>query len=314
MIERIVEIATDSRHIAVFRGFLEVRPAAGCDDQAVGRVPIDDVGALIVNAHGVTYSNNVLVALAERGAPVVFCGDRHDVKGVLWPLNGHHVQGRRIDAQLAASKPLRKGIWAQLVRAKLMQQAATLASVGRPSAVLRRLAKGVRSGDPDNREAQGARFYWPLLLGKDFRRSPTSDGANALLNYGYTVLRSCVARAVVAAGLHPSLGVHHSSDSNPLRLVDDFMEPFRPVVDRKVHALVAAGSTTVDRAEKRSLAEVVYEDLLTAEGERSPLTVCAQRLAVSYVQRLLGERGALALPMPGVLAQAAAKLPSEPPE
>src|SRR5690606_10653558 len=119
------------------------------------------------------------------------------------------------------SLPLRKRLWASFVKAKLQQQAAVLEAVGAPTAPLAYLVRKVKSGDPDNVEAQGARRYWGLLFGESFRRDRSADGANGLLNYGYTVMRAATARAVIAAGLHPSLGLHHSNDNNAMRLVDD---------------------------------------------------------------------------------------------
>lgn len=236
MIGRIVEIADDRRHLFVNRGFMVVRDSEG-ERKELGQIPLDDIAAVIANAHGITYTNNLLVALAERGAPFVLCGTNHNVVGVLFTLDGHHVQAKRIEAQIAASAPTSKRMWAAVVKAKLEQQAAALEAAGEPTIPLTALIGKVRSGDPENIEGQGARRYWTLLFGADFRRDQNGGGLNALLNYGYTILRSAMARSVVAAGLHPSIGLHHSNDSNAMRLVDDLMEPFRPVVDLKVWQL-----------------------------------------------------------------------------
>jgi CRISPR-associated protein Cas1 len=297
VIGRIVEIAEDRRHLSLWRGFLVVREA-GAEGREIGRVPIDDVAAVITHAHGLSYTNNLLVALAERGTPFVLCGPDHDVRGMLWPVEGHHRQAARFDAQIGASRPMRKQLWAQVVRAKLQRQAATLERAGLPTAPLAALVRKVRSGDPDNIEAQGARRYWTLLLGPDFRRDRALPGPNALLNYGYTVLRSCVARAVTAAGLHPTLALHHANEGNAMRLVDDLMEPFRPSIDFTVWQLARDGASAVDADVKRALVQVLYEDLPTLEG-RTPLMTCAGRLATSLAQVYLGERKLLDLPLPG---------------
>src|SRR5690606_29166074 len=148
-----------------------------------------------------------LVALAERGAPFVLCAANHNVVGMLLSIDGNFQQAKRLDAQIAASKPTHKRLWAEIIRSKLQQQAAALEAAGAPTAPLSALAAKVRSGDPDNLEAQGARRYWGLLFGSDFRRDQDGDDLNALLNYGYTVLRAATARSVVAAGLHPTLGI-----------------------------------------------------------------------------------------------------------
>ncbi|MFU1926709.1 type II CRISPR-associated endonuclease Cas1 [Bordetella hinzii] len=298
MIGRIVEIADDRRHLYVNRGFLVVKNTEG-ERKELGQVPLDDIAAVVANAHGLSYTNNLLVALAERGAPFVLCGPNHNVIGMLLSVDSHHIQAKRIEAQIAAALPTHKRLWAAVIRAKLAQQAATLVAAGAPSAPLLALIRKVKSGDPENIESQGARRYWTLLFGPDFRRDVDGGSLNALLNYGYTILRSATARAVVAAGLHPSIGLHHSNDANAMRLVDDLMEPFRPVLDLKVWQLHRAGEVHVTPETKRSLVRVLHDDMQTKTGV-TPVMVCMQRLAISLAQVYLGERKDLELPLPGL--------------
>jgi CRISPR-associated protein Cas1 len=295
---RIVEVSNDKRYLSVYRGFMLVH-STGEDRQEVGRVPLDDIAALIANAHGLSYSNNLLVALTERGAPFALCAANHNVVGMLWPIDGHHQQAHRFEAQIACTLPTRKKLWAAIVKSKLYNQAALLQAVGVPHMPVQALAKQVRSGDPDNLEAQGARKYWGLLMGPLFRRDQQADGVNALLNYGYTVLRAATARAVVAAGLHPSIGLHHSHDNNAMRLVDDLMEPFRPVIDMTVWQLQNSGPCVVNADTKRALVQSLYRDLHT-DGGRTPVVVAVQKMVTSLAQVLLGERKTLDLPLPGV--------------
>lgn len=281
--------------------------STGDERKLVGQIPLDDIAAVIANAHGISYTSNLLVALAERGCPFVLCAANHNAVGMLLPVDGHHLQARRIEAQVAASLPTHKRLWAAVVKAKLQQQAAALEAAGAPSAPLLALVRKVKSGDSENVEAQGARRYWGLLFGEEFRRDQGAGGVNALLNYGYTILRATTARAVIAAGLHPSIGMHHSNDANPMRLVDDLMEPFRPIVDLKVWQLARQGKTEVSPETKKALALVMYHDLQTNLGS-TPVMVCAQRLAVSLAQVYLGERTGLDLPQPGLSLEMGALL------
>lgn len=298
MIGRIVEVADDKRHLFVNRGFMVVRDTDG-ERKELGQVPLDDIAAVITNAHGITYTNNLLVALAERGVPFVLCAANHNAVGMLLTLDGHHVQSKRIEAQLSASQPTHKRMWATIVKSKLEQQAAALEAAGAPTAPLSALVSKVRSGDPDNLEGVGARRYWRLLFGDEFRRDQDAGGVNGLLNYGYTVARAATARAIVAAGLHPSIGVHHCNDANPLRLVDDLMEPFRPVIDLKVWQLVRHGEGQVTPDTKRALVRTLYDDMQTNVGA-TPVMVCMQKLATSLAQVYLAERDKLDLPLPGL--------------
>lgn len=293
MIGRLVEIANDARHLSLDRGFLVVSHRG----LQIGRVPIDDVSAVIGNAHGLSYSNNLLVALAERGAPFVLCGPQHRPVGVLWPMQGHHRQAARMDAQLRASLPLRKRLWKRIVQCKIGMQAAVIGLHGGPEAPLRRLLGKVRVGDPGNVEGQASRAYWLLLFGRGFRRDRKAAGANAMLNYGYTVLRAAVARHVMAAGLHPGIPLHHANEGNPMRLVDDLMEPFRPLVDAWVRRLVDAGCVQVDVESKRVLALVPVRNLVMPYGT-SPVSMVIQRLAVSLAQTYEDAGHRIELPSP----------------
>lgn len=304
--DRIVDIATDGLHLSVHRGFVMVTR----EREEVGRIALDDVHAVIVHAHGVTWSGNIVARLAERGAPIVFCGSNHAPVAVTLPLEGHHAQNARMQAQWNASKPLAKQLWRRIVSAKIAMQGSLLAARGIAGAeAFPFMAGRVKSGDPDNLEAQAARRYWPLLMGADFRRERERGGANALLNYGYAVMRATCARAIVAAGLHPTIGIEHANRGNAFALADDLVEPFRPLVDALVVALATQGIEALDPPLKRRFARLIAFDLRIG-GELSPVSVAAQRLAQSLAQSFETGRPVLSLfdpPTPiewGALAKA----------
>lgn len=278
--DRIVDIATEGLHLSTHRGFLIVEK----DRKEVGRVALNDVHAVIVHAHGVTWSSNLIARIAERGAPIVFCGTNHSPIAVTLPLEGHHAQNARMQAQLKVSKPLAKQIWRRLVMAKIEMRGALLAARGIVGAeAFALIAKRVRSGDPENLEAQAARRYWPLLMGSDFRRDRTQDGANALLNYGYSIMRATCARAVVASGLHPTIGIQHSNRGNAFALADDIVEPFRPLVDALVVQLAPGASAVLDPPTKRRFARLIAFDVRVG-GETSPVSIAVHRLAQSLAR------------------------------
>ena len=278
--ERIVDIATEGLHVSAYRGFLIVAK----DRAEVGRIALDDIHAVILHAHGCTWTGNVVAALAERGAPIVFCGANHSPVAVTLPIEGHHAQGARVRAQWNAGKPLAKQLWRRIVVAKVAMQGALLAAHDAPgAAAFDLLARRVRSGDPDNLEAQAARRYWPALMGADFRRDRDAGGANALLNYGYAVIRATAARAIVAAGLHPTIGIFHANRGNAFALADDLVEPFRPLVDALVVAMLGQGVEVLDPALKRRFAQLIAFDVRIG-AETSPVSVAAQRLAQSLAR------------------------------
>ncbi len=291
MIGRVVEVASEGCHLARSHGFMVVTR----DGVEEGRVPLDDIGVLLCNGRGLTYSNSLMTELARRGASVVLCGDDYLPAAWLWPVEGHHVQAMRMRCQLEASLPLRKRLWQAVVKAKIGQQAAILEMLGIAGGGLEALARRVRSGDPENVEAQAARRYWPLLFGSDFRRGRFGGTTNPFLNYGYTVLRAAVARAVVSAGLHPSIGIHHSNRGNSMCLVDDLMEPFRPLVDYTVVRLLPDGCGELTAEAKRALAGVLAMDIATDRGT-TPLQTCLERAAQSLAQSFETGRPGLLFP------------------
>ena len=262
----------------------------------LARVPCEDVALLLVEHPGTTYSHAALVTLLRYDAAVVICGRDHLPAGLLLPFSEHTEVVWRIHDQLALRRPLRKQLWRQLVQAKIRAQARNLPSESNIRTRLLALAREVRSGDPQNVEAQAARSYWSAYFGDLFRRDPDGDGINALLNYGYAIVRAAIARAVVAAGLLPALGSHHANRSNAFCLADDLIEPLRPLVDAQVHELADAGQTELNPSAKAHLLRLLTAEVVTA-GQSGPLLVALHRLVASYVHCLQGEARRLEIPV-----------------
>ncbi len=291
MIGRVIEVASEGCQLARSHGFMTVTK----EGEEVGRIPLDDIGVLLCNARGLTYSNGLMTELARRGAAVVLCGSNYLPTAWLWPLEGNHVQALRMRRQLEASLPLRKRLWQAVVRAKIVQQKNVLELLQTADGGLDALARRVKSGDPENVEAQAARRYWPLLFGSEFRRDRYGAWPNQFLNYGYTVLRATVARAIVSAGLHPSLGIHHSNRANSMCLVDDLMEPFRPLMDYAAVRLAANEKDDLKAEDKRALTEALSMDMVTDRGT-TPLQTCVERAAQSLAQSFEAGKPALVFP------------------
>ena len=288
-----MDIATNGRHLSRDRGFLKVSEG----HVEIGRIPLDQIAGVIVHAHGTTWSNSLLTELADRGAPVVLCGANHAPRSVLLPLDGHHAQGARLRAQWQAKASLMKQAWKQVVISKINMQAAVLEAIGEAHAPVVMMSRKVASGDSSNVEAQAARYYWSRMMGDDFRRDRNAPDINALLNYGYTVLRSATARAVVAAGLHPTIGLHHSNRGNAFALADDLMEPFRPLVDCTVRNLAARNGDQVNTEAKQTLARLIALDLPLRDSV-TPVSVALCKLATSLGQSFESRALDLALPKP----------------
>ena len=292
MIGQVVEVVESDRHLSLEYGNLVV--SAG--KVVIGRVGLDSIQAVIVNPHGATLSAGILAALAERGVAVVIAGKNFRPAAMVVPVEGHHAVAQRISAQVSASLPAQKQAWKQIVRSKITMQALVLEHYGVDAERLWVLESKVRSGDPENTEAQAARFYWPQLLGSKFRRDRDQPGLNSLLNYGYAVIRASTARAIAAAGLHPAIGIHHQGALDTMRLADDLMEPFRPLVDVRVRAIAESEiSLDVTPRTKKMLVAILSTDVPTDAGT-SPVSVALLRSSRSLAEYFLGVRSRLELP------------------
>lgn len=292
MVGRIIEVASDAVHLSTHRGFLKLSKKG----EALGQVAFDQIEALIVHGHGITFSSNLIASLSERGIPLITCGSNHLPIAITWPVDGHYSQGFRMEAQAAAPLPLKKRIWKDLVKAKITNQALILAYFDKPTQRLHRLGSEVRTGDETNCEAQAAQYYWPQLMGEKFRRDRSASGPNQLLNYGYMILRAATARSIIANGLHPSLSIHHQSRGSAMRLADDLMEPFRPYVDFLVKKMLDEGRQELNKETKSRLAEIPKLDL-KRENCVSPLQICLDSTAASLVALYNKENKHLELPI-----------------
>lgn len=308
MIKRTLEISRDAAHLAVRNQQLLLKR----DGAVIGQAPCEDLGMVVVDHPRASYSHQALVALAESGTAVVLCGNNHLPKALVLPLADHTEVVSRLADQIAMSLPLKKRLWQQIVQEKILQQAANINSEFPAYKKLLALSKEVKSGDSSNVEAYAAKIYWRNWLNvsdpqladhESFRRDPNGSGINSFLNYGYAIIRAAAGRAIVAAGLHPSLGLHHSNRSNAFCLADDLMEPYRPLVDNVVRDMFQQGYEELNQPAKAEILSVLTGTMqLKKNGDlqSGPLMVMLHRLVASLVRCLQGETRSLEIPIPNL--------------
>jgi len=295
MIKRIVEVSRAGTHLSMTLGQLVVRQ----NKEEVGRIPCEDIGVLLVWHTGVSYTHAVFTELLKYGAAIILCDGHYLPAGIMLRLESNTVQTERFRVQINAKEPVKKQLWRQLIRAKIAHQADVVGDDEQASRFLRGLRDKVRSGDPDNIEAQASKRFWAAYL-PDFRRETEGGGPpNNLLNYGYMVMRAAVARALCSAGLLPTLGIHHRNKYNAFCLADDVLEPFRGFVEKKVRAMVreagCPGELGLTPQRKEKLLEVLYEPVDIA-GFTGPMMVGLHRTAASLQRCFAGEQKDLELP------------------
>lgn len=251
----------------------------------VGAVPVEDLGILILQHPATTITQGALLACQKNGVAVVLCDERHLPYSTLLPIaEGHHLHNKVLQQQISITRPTRKRLWKEIVQEKIRQQALTLERFDRNSIPLQRLVKRVKSGDPDNCEAEAAQWYWRTLMGESFVRNRDANDNNLLLNYGYSILRALIARALVGTGLHPALGLFHHNQYDGLALADDLMEPLRPWVDTIVIQLNQHNrEITLDQSSKQALLSLLEQPVLL-EGKETPLLVVSHLLAARLKQ------------------------------
>jgi CRISPR-associated protein Cas1 len=302
VIKRTIEISREPAHLALRNEQLLLKR----DGVVVGQAPCEDLGVVVVDHPQTTYTHAALAKLAECGAAVVLCGPDHLPAAMILPLADHSQVVWRLRDQLAIGRPLAKQLWKQLVVAKIRGQARNLHPSLPACRKLLALAGEVRSGDPTNVEAQAARVYWQNWLWSDdpttldveaFRRDADAPGLNAFLNYGYAILRAGLGRAIVAAGLLPSLGLHHRNRSNAFCLADDLIEPFRPLVDDRVRAMHRQGFSELNQPAKAELLGLLTLPMRLGE-QTGPLMVMLHRTVASLARCFAGEAKRLEIPVP----------------
>lgn len=262
-------------------------------------IPIEDIGFVVLDHRQITLTHGAMSALVENNAAVITCNDAHMPVGLLLPLEGHTVQQERFQDQLNSSLPLRKQLWQQTVQQKIRNQAALLQELhGIEVGNMRKWATEVLSGDSTNLEGRAAAFYWSQMFPTlpSFTRSRDGSYPNALLNYGYAILRAVIARALVGSGLLPTLGIHHHNRYNAYCLADDIMEPYRPYVDRLVvQTMAVCSDVEVTTNIKRHLLTVPTLEVRIG-GQRSPLMVAASQTTASLARCFAGESRKIAYP------------------
>ena len=267
---------------------------------AVKRVPIEDIGVIVLDNKQITVTQSALVELLENNVAIITCDNHRMPTGLMLPLAGNATQSERFRHQIDASLPLKKQLWQQTIQSKILNQSRVLLRQrGLECGKMEAWAKQVKSGDGDNLEARAAAFYWQNLFGsiKGFNRDREGIPPNNLLNYGYAILRAVVARSLVGSGLLPTLGIHHHNRYNAYCLADDIMEPYRPYVDKLVADIVDSGSdiSKLTTEIKSKLLSIPVLDVVI-NGRRSPLMIGVGMTTASLYKCYSGEIRKIAYP------------------
>ncbi len=261
------------------------------------RIPLEDINSILIENHSVMMSAYMLQKFADLGIALYVCDEKHLPNGVLLPLVRHSRHYKLLKCQMEISKPLQKRLWQQIVVQKVRNQSLCLKLSGRTGDTeLQKMCKEVQSGDRTHVEAKAAAFYFRNLFGPEFSRGE-EHVINAALNYGYAIVRGMIARSLVCYGMEPSIGLFHRSELNSYNLADDFIEPFRPIVDLYVASKfdMSESSHALTPEIKRELYGIVNFEM-QIKGEKRILSNCVDGMAASYSSVLQDKCEMLSLP------------------
>lgn len=259
--------------------------------------PIEDIGVIVLDNKRIIITQALLEALLDNNCAVITCDSQHLPTGLFLPLSCNTLQSERFADQLSASLPLKKQLWQQTMKSKINNQASVLFNnTHQEVGCMRKWADNVKSGDADNLEGRAAAFYWKTLFInfpelEGFKRDRFGFPPNNILNYGYAILRSVIARSLVASGLLPTLGIHHHNRYNAYCLADDIMEPYRPFVDNLVYKIILRQGADNLEMNKDIMTQLLSIPTLDVkiDGKRSPLMVAASQTTASLYKCFSGE-------------------------
>lgn len=257
-------------------------------------LPLEDIASLLIENNQSVITAAAMSAIGRSGCVLYVCDEKHMPCAVLLPFSQNSRELAVIKAQMNIGEVLTKQLWQKIVQEKIRNQARCLAFSGKINAAegLNNMADSVRSGDTGNVEAAAARRYFVALFGDKFARS-NEDNINCALNYGYAVLRGCVARSLAAYGFLPALGLHHKNELNGFNLADDMIEPFRPVIDLLVTCFDPETELTKDK--KNHLFNCLNLDVCQ-QGRHYSVSYAIERTVQSLLRSLETGKESLILP------------------
>lgn len=275
----VLEFLSPGLKITKSRGHLVVLSPKGETE-----IPLDDIFSAFVLSEDILISTNVMTSLIEKNIPIIFCDSKYTPLASLLSYQGHHLTQKRQASQISLSEIQQRRLWQKIIKQKIFQQHQLLQVLKKEQFLLEKFYHEVEIGDNTNLEAQAARLYWRTLFGDEFRRDPVLSGINSFLNYGYAILRSAVARSVTSCGLNPTIGVHHDNFENPFCLVDDLMEPFRPIVDNYCYQLKEESDLNTQNKRKLS---IILEHEVVYKTEKKTLSSAIHEYCQSFTNSIL---------------------------
>lgn len=237
-------------------GYLVVR------QDTTTKIHLSEISILMIESTAVSMTAYLLSELMKKKVKVIFCDEKRNPSSELIPYYGSHDTSMKIRKQIEWSDECKAAVWTEIVTEKIKNQSRVLQLYGRDEyMMLNNYVNELQFGDSTNREGHAAKVYFNALFGMDFTRT-SENSINAALNYGYGIVLSAFNREIVANGYITQIGLFHNNMFNQFNLASDLMEPFRPLIDRKVMEM---SPDKFEHNEKMQVLSVLNEEVTISE-------------------------------------------------
>ena len=290
MIEHIIEINKRGMKLRIQDSLLALKE----NDTVVKTISFEDINTIILTERASSLSSAVLSECASHKISIVICDAKYKPNALLQPLNNYSVH-KIIYSQATAKKSLQKQLWKEIIKQKILNQATILKTLNINDRQISLLVNEVKSGDSTNVEAQAASIFWkkfPLIN----KRDRMQNDINILFNYSYMVILGCVARAICATGLNPSLGISHHNKYNPFCLASDLIEPYRFIAEIAVISTVNDFKDKLTPSIKNNLLNSIFNTKFMLAKRKVKLIEGIQRSATSLKYSFQTAKTSLILP------------------
>ncbi|PLY07313.1 MAG: type II CRISPR-associated endonuclease Cas1 [Arcobacter sp.] len=243
-------------------------------------VCFDDIDTIIIENQQSTITSALLSQLSKADINVIFCDEKFMPSSILVGINKNSRTTKIQKAQIEVSKAKLNQIWKNIIIYKVTNQSKVLKIIHKNSDYLDLIIPRIKSNDKESIEATAAAYYFKELFGKDFTRNDPENINNAVLNFGYAIFRSSICRYLIAYGLNPAFGIHHSSELNAFNLADDLIEPFRPIVDDYVVKNIK-NDMELNSKIKIDLLKLLYKTVFY-DNKNATVSNCMKAIVANY--------------------------------
>lgn len=246
---------------------------------------LEDINTIIFENRELSISAYLLSEFSKYDITCIFCDEKHMPCCLLLPVTDNVRHRNRLHMQMELKLTVKKDLWKKIVSKKILNQARCLAFFNPLFADrLVYMSKLVKTNDNTNMESEASMVYFPALFGKGFVRRE-DNVVNSALNYGYAIIRSIIARSLVAYGFEPSLGLCHCNMYNSFNLADDFIEPFRAMVDKEVKDMLEENCLfDVLTTQNKQRLIALQNSYVLCDGNRMETREAINKMIMSYIK------------------------------